>query len=194
MKNIETEELIKKLKTAKEYLDKLIEGYNPVTGKAVSPKEVIFEFQVSEKLEYISQYLNDEIKKHEETIQSPSSPSDDTLMEYDISTKESQRYMISEEPITMAEVCNKLNNLRSSSRMRKLKGISAIEVLTAYGYINRERRKVIPTELGKQLGITIQEFTSNGNIMTRVVYGQEAQRFIVDHIKEVIEINKTKRY
>ncbi|MCQ2252661.1 MAG: hypothetical protein MJZ61_04340 [Bacteroidales bacterium] len=194
MKNFDTEELLKELKDTKKVIDQLIEGVNPSTGKNVSPREVIFEYNVSRKLEFLSEYLNGEISKYEDSYQQNSASSDDTLSEYEISTKESQKYVVSEEPITMAEICNKLNALRGSSKMRKLKGISAIEVLTAYGYINRERRKVIPTDLGISLGIKIMEFTSNGNTMTRVVYGQDAQRFIIDHIKEIIEINKTKRF
>lgn len=195
MKNIDPEELLKELKTTKEYIDKLIEGTNPVNGKPVSPKEVIYEYKVARQLEFLSEYLQVEIKKSEDGyLQNPKSKSDDTLEEYDISTKESQKFEFSEEPITMAEICNRLNMLRSSSHMRKLKGISAIEVLTKYGYIQRERRKVIPTEEGMSTGIMIKEFTSNGNIMTKVVYGIEAQRFIVDHLKEVMEINKTKRF
>lgn len=195
MKNIDPEELLKELKTTKEYIDKLIDGTNPVNGKQISPKEVIYEYKVARQLEFLSEYLQDEIKKNEDGfMQNPRGKSDDALEEYDISTKDSQRFEYSEEPITMAEICNRLNTLRTSSHMRKLKGISAIEVLTTYKYIQRERRKVIPTEEGMSIGINIKEFTSNGNIMTKVVYGMEAQRFIVDHLKEVMEINKTKRF
>ncbi len=195
MKNIDPEELLKELKTSKEYIDKLIEGINPVNGKSISPKEVIYEYKVARQFEFLSDYLQDEIRKSETgDMLKLRGKADDALDEYDISTKDSQRFQYSEEPITMAEICNRLNALRTSSHMRKLKGISAIEVLTSYGYIQRERRKVIPTEDGISIGVQIKDFTSNGNIMTKVVYGMEAQRFIVDHLREVMEINKTKRF
>ncbi|MCQ2249548.1 MAG: hypothetical protein MJZ66_00415 [Bacteroidales bacterium] len=195
MKNLDPEELLKELKTTKDYIDKLIDGINPVTGKSISTKEVIYEYKVSRQLDFLSDYLQDEIRKCEDGYMgNPHGKTEDTLEEYDITTKESQKYEFSETPITMADICNRLNSLRQSSKMRKLKGISAIEVLTTYGYIKRERRKVIPTAEGNALGIVIKEFLSNGNIMTKVVYGMEAQRFIVDHLREVMEINKTKRF
>ncbi len=195
MKNLDPEELLKELKTTKDYIDKLIDGINPVSGKSISTKEVIYEYKVSRQLDFLSDYLQDEIRKYEDGyMNSPRAKAEDTLDEYDISTKDSQRFEYSDEPITMADICNRLNAIRQSSRMRKLKGISAIEVLTAYGYIQRERRKVIPTAEGNALGIMIKEFVSNGNIMTKVVYGRDAQEFIINHLREVMEINKTKRY
>lgn len=195
MKNIDPEELIKELKTTKEYIDKIIEGVNPVTGRAISTKEVVYEYKISRQLDFLSDYLQDEIRNHESGSSiGPKQKSDESLAEFDMTSKDSQKFGFSDEPITMAEICNRLNSLRTSSRMRKLKGISAIEVLTAYGYIRRERRKVIPTAEGNSLGIVIKEFVSNGNIMTKVVYGRQAQEFIITHLREVMEINKTKRF
>ena len=78
--------------------------------------------------------------------------------------------------------------------MRKLKAISAVEVLWTFGLIDRIRRKIIPTEDGQKLGIQFKEFQSNGTTLTKVLYSKDAQQFIIDHLKEITEINKSKRF
>ena len=57
MKKIDTEELIADLKKSKTYLDKLVEGINPVNGKPISTREVIYDYKVSRQLEFLSEYL-----------------------------------------------------------------------------------------------------------------------------------------
>jgi hypothetical protein len=195
MKNIDTEELISDLKTSKDYLDKLIEGINPVNGKPISPKEVIYDYKVSRQLEFLSDYIKMEIKNLEDKNSiGQNSKDDDVLDEFEITNVEKLKFEKSEVPLTMADICNKLNALRTSSKMRKLKGISAIEVLQKYGMITRENRKVKATEKGTALGIITKEIISNGQANTRVLYDKNAQQFILDKIDEIIEVNKTKRF
>jgi hypothetical protein len=195
MKNIDTEELISDLKTSKDYLDKLIEGINPVNGKPISPKEVIYDYKVSRQLEFLSDYIKMEIKNLEDKNSiGQNSKDDDVLDEFEITNVEKLKFEKSEVPLTMADICNKLNALRTSSKMRKLKGISAIEVLQKYGMITRENRKVKATEKGAALGIITKEIISNGQANTRVLYDKNAQQFILDKIDEIIEVNKTKRF
>lgn len=195
MKNIDTEELISDLKTSKDYLDKLIEGVNPINGKPISPKEVIYDYKVSRQLEFLSDYIKMEIKKLEDKNSiGQNSKDDDVLSEYEITNAEKLKFEKSEVPLTMADICNKLNALRTSSKMRKLKGISAIEVLQKYGMITRENRKVKATEKGTELGIITKEIISNGQANTRVLYDSNAQQFILDKLDEIIEVNKTKRF
>lgn len=194
MKKIDTEELIADLKKSKNYLDKLVEGVNPVNGKPISTREVIYDYKVSRQLEFLSEYLKNEIKRLENNQNTKKDDEDDELMEFELSDKELKKVKLSEKPISLADICNMLNHLRPSSKMRKLKSISAIEVLNAFGLIDRVRRKIIPTETGKALGIQFKEFLSNGAMLTKVLYSQAAQQFIVDHLKEITEINKSKRF
>ena len=194
MKKIDTEELIADLKKSKTYLDKLVEGINPINGKPISTREVIYDYKVSRQLEFLSEYLKNEIKRLENNQNTKKDDEDDELMEFELSDKELKKIKLSEKPISLADICNMLNHLRPSSKMRKLKSISAIEVLNAFGLIDRVRRKIIPTETGKALGIQFKEFLSNGAMLTKVLYSQAAQQFIVDHLKEITEINKSKRY
>ena len=194
MKNLDTEDLIPDLKKSKDYLDKLIEGVNPVNGKAISTREVIYDYKVSRQLEFLSEYIKNEIKRLESANNASNADAEEELEEFNLTEKELKKLKYSEKPVSLADVCTMLNKLRPSSKMRKLKAISAIEVLNAFGLINRERRKVTPTEEGIKLGIQFKEFQSNGATLTKVLYSKEAQQFIVDHLKEITEINTTKRF
>lgn len=194
MKKYDTEGLIADLKKSKDYLDKLVEGVNPVNGKPISTREVIYDYKVSRQLEFLSEYVKNEIKRLENNEKAKKDDEDDELMEFELTDKELKKIELSEKPISLADICNMLNHLRPSSKMRKLKSISAIEVLNAFGMIDRVRRKIIPTEQGTALGIQFKEFQSNGSTLTKVLYSKDAQQFIIDHLKEITEINKTKRF
>ena len=194
MKKYDTEGLIADLKKSKDYLDKLVEGINPVNGKPISTREVIYDYKVSRQLEFLSEYIKNEIKRLENNEKAKKEDEDDELMEFELTDKELKKIELSEKPISLADICNMLNHLRPSSKMRKLKSISAIEVLNAFGMIDRVRRKIIPTEQGTALGIQFKEFQSNGATLTKVLYSKEAQQFVIDHLKEITEINKTKRF
>ena len=194
MKKYDTEGLIADLKKSKDYLDKLVEGINPVNGKPISTREVIYDYKVSRQLEFLSEYVKNEIKRLENNEKAKKEDEDDELMEFELTDKELKKIELSEKPISLADICNMLNHLRPSSKMRKLKSISAIEVLNAFGMIDRVRRKIIPTEQGAALGIQFKEFQSNGATLTKVLYSMEAQQFVIDHLKEITEINKTKRF
>ena len=192
MKKYDTEGLIADLKKSKDYIDKLVEGINPVNGKPISTREVIYDYKVSRQLEFLSEYIKNEIKRLENNEKAKKEDEDDELMEFELTDTELKKIELSEKPISLADICNMLNHLRPSSKMRKLKSISAIEVLNAFGMIDRVRRKIIPTEQGTALGIQFKEFQSNGATLTKVLYSKEAQQFVIDHLKEITEINKTK--
>ena len=194
MKKYDTEGLIADLKKSKDYIDKLVEGINPVNGKPISTREVIYDYKVSRQLEFLSEYIKNEIKRLENNEKAKKEDEDDELMEFELTDTELKKIELSEKPISLADICNMLNHLRPSSKMRKLKAISAIEVLNAFGMIDRVRRKIIPTEQGTALGIQFKEFQSNGATLTKVLYSKEAQQFVIDHLKEITEINKTKRF
>jgi hypothetical protein len=194
MKKYDTEGLIADLKKSKDYIDKLVEGINPVNGKPISTREVIYDYKVSRQLEFLSEYIKNEIKRLENNEKAKKEDEDDELMEFELTDTELKKIELSEKPISLADICNMLNHLRPSSKMRKLKSISAIEVLNAFGMIDRVRRKIIPTEQGTALGIQFKEFQSNGSTLTKVLYSKDAQQFIIDHLKEITEINKTKRF
>jgi outer membrane protein OmpA-like peptidoglycan-associated protein len=69
MKKYDTEGLIADLKKSKDYLDKLVEGINPVNGKPISTREVIYDYKVSRQLEFLSEYVKNEIKRLEGIIE-----------------------------------------------------------------------------------------------------------------------------
>ncbi|MCR5453914.1 MAG: hypothetical protein K6F33_02885 [Bacteroidales bacterium] len=194
MKKTDTEGLIADLKKSKDYIDKLVEGVNPVNGKPISTREVIYDYKVSRQLEFLSDYLKDEINRLEDKIRVKNNDADDELMEFELTDKELANLKLSSKPVSLADVCNMLNHLRPSSKMRKLKAISAVEELCNLGMINRVRRKITPTEEGMKLGIQFKEFQSNGATLTKVLYSKEAQQFIIDHLDEIMEINKSKRF
>ena len=50
MKKTNPESLIADLKKSKDYIDKLVEGVNPVNGKPISTREVIYDYKVSRQL------------------------------------------------------------------------------------------------------------------------------------------------
>ena len=88
MKKTNPESLIADLKKSKDYIDKLVEGINPVNGKPISTREVIYDYKVSRQLEFLSEYIKNEISRLESNEKSKKEDDDDELIEFELTDNE----------------------------------------------------------------------------------------------------------
>ena len=185
---------IETMQRAKMYVDKLANGINPLTDQPVCDTDCINQVRISRCLFYVSDILRRVIEnggsigKAEKTKKQPFAISHDVLKEFPISNA----------PIPVSEITRRINELVESEAMTKLKYTSVTAFLLQSGFLEEAhsgdgKTAKTPTEDGKALGISTEERIGQTGTYRVTVYSPDAQRFILDNIDAVIEINRQKR-
>ena len=79
-------------------------------------------------------------------------------------------------------------NMYAMSDMKKLRTTQITDYLVRKGYLQEECGNRRPTKRGAWLGITVQERKNeNKEVYWLNMYGEKAQRYIYDHLYEMIE-------
>ena len=162
---------------AKEYLDKLARGIDPLTGREVPEGEIINNVRISRCLFYVSDVLRQVIENGGA-----------------LSFEDRARYPFGDWPATVSVIAQRLNELVDLSTMQKLKTTSITAFLMQSGLLFEEEspngsKNKRPTEAGKSLGITTTVRNGQNGEYTAVIYSKEAQQFILDNLDAIVAVN-----
>lgn len=184
------------LKHAKRYLDKLAVGIDPLTGEPVPSDDVVRKERIAKCLTYVSDVLEILISQGEpETLPAHKQQ---RLPAFAITEEALSRVQVSEKPVTITELGKSINAQIDQECVDKLKTASLLEYLDKHGFLEMRslpngRSTRQPTQIGQQLGIGLEEREGAEGPYTATVYGSKAQRFLLKHMDEIVEIN-TARY
>ena len=178
---------------AKDYLDKLAKGIDPLTGREVPEGEIINNVRISRCLFYISDVL---LQVIENGGVIGAAPKKGELAPYALPFEARSRYAFGDWPLSVSQIAQRLNELVDLSTMQKLKTTSITKFLLQSGLLFEEegpsgKKSKCPTEAGWKLGISTQQRTGLNGDYTAVVYDRQAQQFILDNLDAIIAINAT---
>lgn len=169
------------LERAKMYIDKLANGINPLNDEPVNENDIINNVRISRCLFYVSGVLNNAIERS-----SVVSTSHQKKKAFALDIGKRTEYSLSEKPIPISEVVNRLNALVDLNEYKKLNYSQITRWLIEIGAIREERMdgktKKYPTEHGIELGINIEQRQGSQGIYTVIVYNKMAQQFILDNL------------
>ena len=178
---------------AKTYLDKLANGINPLNNETLPETDIVNQVRISRCLFYVSDLLRQVIemgglKKNPKTAQIPFELSEQQLIKF--------RYF--EQPIFVSAITERINSLIENEEMKKLSHRSITTFLENEGFLlqyrdslGKVRRK--PTDQGQALGISTQLRTGQNGDYTVVLYDMNAQKYIIDHLNQIADINQMTR-
>ena len=176
---------------AKDYLDKLAKGIDPLTGREVPEGEILRNVRISRCLSYVSDVLRQVIENGGVQVK--------TLREgekapYALSFEDRGRYAFGDWPLSVSQIAQRLNELVDLNSMQKLKTTSITKFLQQSGLLFDEEgpggsKNKRPTEAGWKLGIATQQRSGQNGDYTAVVYDRQAQQFILDNLDAIIAIN-----
>ena len=182
---------MEKIAHAKTYIEKLANGVNPLTGRAIPDFDLINNVKISRCLFYVSDLLR-QIMENGGIAQRKAKEAK-APFQLDFETRKNFRY--SELPISISEITRRINELIHPDEMKKLNYKLILDWLIQMGFLvsvarddGKTTRK--PTVHGVQLGITTEQRQSPKGIYTAVVYNEEAQKFIIDNLDAVIEASQ----
>jgi predicted transcriptional regulator len=179
------------LQRAKMYLDKLANGIDPLTDSAVPDNECINQVRISRCLFYVSDILRKLIENGGIIEKSQKRKK----IGFTITPEELNKYQIDDKPIPVSEITKRINDLVDLETMSKLRHTSITSFLLKSGLLVEQefadgKKYIIPTEKGKSIGISREERQAHNNRLYYVtVYNADAQRFILENIHAIIELN-----
>lgn len=176
---------------AKDYLDKLARGIDPLTDLEVSELDVVRKARISRCLTYVSDVLRRVIENGGIQVRAVKNSE---KAPFALPLEARARYPFGDWPATVSVIAQRLNELTDQNTMQRLKTTSITWFLLQAGLLFEEigpsgNKNKRPTEAGWKLGISTAERSGQNGTYTAVVYDQEAQRFILDNLDAIIARN-----
>lgn len=175
---------------AKTYIDKLANGVNPLTDEPVSENDIVNNVRISRCFFYISDLLR---RFAEGGF--PEAAKKGKKQPFIITEEQRKRFEFSETPISVSEIARRFNAAVNTEGAVQMRYSGITFWLIESGLLSVDRREdgrevKLPTAAGMELGIS-QEVRSGANgSYTVVVYNENAQRYIVDNIDAILEVEK----
>lgn len=168
---------------AKDWIQKLANGINPLDGSLVPDDDIVNNVHISRCLFYIAELL--------ETI---SKPSKRKIKEYELEFYISPENLSKVNIVERTGIANFVREINKiiPSNMRPLKYNQILNWLLANGYLEEVEvdnlgKKKNPTATGRAIGITAEMKNGMNGPYWAVEYNHNAQCFILNHIHLIAE-------
>lgn len=177
---------IDKMIEAKEMIDKLANGVNPLNNERLEDDEIVNNVKLSRCFFYVSDILDTVIKNGGKPYIQKQRRS-----EFKISSQQLAEYKFSDYPISVTSVAYKINALLDDDRMKKLTQKKLAGWLVDMGIFkmvektNGKLRKY-PTDYGKEEGFITEFRSSPWGAYNAVLCNKNAEEYIITHIDELI--------
>lgn len=175
---------IKLLNHAKEYIEKMANGINPLTNEPIPQNELLNNVKISRCLFYVSDVLKNTLQKEKRTKLKKEI--------FYLSNEEIRKFEYSEEAISMSEIVKRINCFINKEKMYSLSVTKVHDWLTSINVLFEEvienKKSKRPTSLGKDIGITIEQRTNSQGMSYRInMYNRKAQEFIIDNFENLLD-------
>ena len=176
------------MKRAKQYIESLANGIDPLTGKELPDSDIVNNVRISRCLFYTSGILQKVIDNKGE-VQREKLPRSQR-QEFSLTDEQALALKPDSSALFISKVVNIINAQIDDTAMKKLKSQTVNEWLMQKGLItevtiNGKAHKN-PTPAGESIGISLHSyFTSAGLPVKGCIYSPEAQQFIFDNIDEI---------
>lgn len=178
---------LEKMERAKMYIDKLANGINPIDDRVIPDGDAVNNVRLSRCFFYVSDVLRQVIENGGVV-----SAKRMKKVPFAITFEKIQKYEFSDEAIALSKIADRINELIDTNTMKKISyrniagwlvEIGMLEVLTK----TDGKTSKVPTEMGKNIGISTELRIGQYGNYEIVVYNHTAQQFIIDNIDAIIE-------
>lgn len=178
------------MQRARMYVENMANGINPLTSQPVPDYEMLNDVRISRCLFYVADVLRQVIENGGEVGTKKTSKKQPFV----ISQEQLQQFEYSAKPIPVSEITRRINMLVDHENMVNLKHRSITDFLLNSGLLtlvefNDGSKNKEPTEIGRQVGISVEERMGQHGLYRVVVYNEEAQRFVLDNFEGILEID-----
>ncbi len=182
---------IEKIEYAKEFIDKLANGINPLDDTPVRQDDVVNNVRLSRCFFFVSDILRQVIENGGVT---PAVRKRTWKQPFSITADELSDFVYSNKPIPISEIAKRLNDLKTSERMKKITHRNLTAWLINIGMLKEEidfdgKTVKRPTDSGNEMGIFLDTRMGRNGEYNVTVYNLNAQAFIVDNMESIMAFN-----
>ncbi len=171
-----------KLQRAKMYIDKLTAGIDPLTDLPIPPSDTVCQPRISRCLAYVSEVLGQVIDEFNRPLASPTAEKE----AFYIPPERRELFEFSETALSLSDIVNRLNVLRSNESYKKLTHATISAWLEEIGILRREtygeKSYLRPSEPGRAWGVSIEHRTGINGEYDVVVYNLEMQHLLLNNL------------
>lgn len=184
---------LEKIIHAKNYIDKLAEGINPLDNSRIPDGDTINNVRLSRCLFYVSDILRQVIDNGGEVVRAKPVRKGKKVP-FSLSDEAKLKLIPAEKGIAVRDITEKINSFVDENLMSKLKQATINSFLVEIEMLeilldDKGRNIKRPTEQGRAMGIYTEERMGQYGPYTIVCYNKDAQQFIYDNIDAIIEFN-----
>ena len=189
---------------AKNYMDLLSSGVDPISRKAVDPDSAVAEPRLRKCFAFVSEILA-ELLATGGYVALPDDGPDASPPQYEIvrkkdafrlSQEQRRKVYIAKESVAPVRFVNHINRVIDSESMEKLSVKSINAWLLKNGYVTQTKQPAVvnrtvmkPMQKAGEIGIEEQEVTdpNTGELKSRIMLTQKAQWFLLDNLDRIME-------
>lgn len=177
------------MQRAKMYLDKLARGIDPISNQVLPGDSMLNQPRLSRCFTYVSDLLARVILNDGYVGAKPKGPK---LPEFNATAEELAGVPVSSEPVRISKFLDGIFVALNRPQMRKLGTTTVTDWLLRKGLLEKRTSadgtsQRLPTQEGAQLGIFTETRHGQYGDYTAVFYDMQAQKFILEHLPEILE-------
>ena len=182
---------LEKLKHAKDYMDKLSNGIDPVSDEVLPEDTVLNNVDLSRCFFYLSDVLRKLIENNDFVVRQY--PKKTQLTPFALPDDLRTKIEITETPAMIRQFTDRINKLVDETVMQKLKVTALTTWLADNGFLYEEiistKKRKRPTKAGEELGIFSELHEGRYGGYLAILYKESAQRHIVSNLDQIIAIS-----
>lgn len=179
------------MKRAKQYMESLANGIDPLTGNELDENDIVNNVRISRCLFYTAGILQKVIDNGGEVQREKLKRSEKA--EFSLTDEQALALKPDDTAVSVTRITTIINYQIDKDKMKKLKRTSITKWLLEAGLLSEKvtmsgQIRAIPTEDGRKIGIIEKEFSDGAKTYKTTVYTPPAQQFIFDNIDAVTVI------
>ena len=176
------------IQRAKMYMEKLAQGIDPISDQEIPEDSVLNNVRLARCFFYVSGVLDQVIANGGNVKKTPKK-------NFYVTEEELRRLNPSPEPIRITQFVELVMNAINDPDRKKLKTATITDWLIEKGFLSKQadtdgKSKRLPTAMGEQIGLAVKLREGQYGTYQAVYYSEEAQRFLLDHLQEMLQAEK----
>ncbi len=183
-----------KMQRAKNYMLKLANGINPVDDTNMQNDSALKNERLAKCFLYISEVLENAIRRADTSSREKSAQKKTLKKQFEISEQDLQNIHPLDRDCAISELAAEINKITADQNCKKLPAKMINDWLVDKGYLKNEtmggktRREL--TETSAEIGITSKQGVGAFGNYTIVLFSEQAQQYIIDHLIEIADFAK----
>lgn len=173
------------MQRAKMYMDKLAQGIDPISDVELPQDTVLNNVRMARCFFYVSGVLEQVIRNGGVVGARVGT------VDFSLTAAQRSQVQLFQEPVRITEFADALHRAAGNPDMKKPNAGKITEWLEKNGLMYKQlnaegKYNRLPTDSGRKLGMQTIERQSPSGAYTAVLYDRNAQRFLLDHLDEIL--------